>query len=89
MSDLVAEQIPFLAEVASFVCYCDCNRASCNGEIYELCGESGYEYMIEYDPHAVDISNMLIYLKNKDNVVFNGTCNGEHDIAQVLRMVIL
>tara|TARA_Y100001973_G_scaffold71568_1_gene104290 strand:+ start:287 stop:556 length:270 start_codon:yes stop_codon:yes gene_type:complete len=76
----------FLQEVATLLGPCKYESKTI---LYEIVAKSGYNYMIEYDQEPKGFSNVLIYLRKGENIVFNGFCKTQHDIAQVLRMVII
>lgn len=92
MSDFLQledEKQDFLEEVTTLLGKCQCRTPKCTAIVFETVGQSGFCYNIEYDPKPKGSSNVLIYLRKGDNVVFNGECKTQHDIAQVLRMVII
>jgi len=84
--ELVDEKKDFLIEVATLLGYC---KHEGRTTLYEITAKSGYNYMIEYDPEPKGFSNVLVYLRKGENIVFNGLCKTQHDIAQVLRMVVV
>lgn len=83
------DKLDFLEEVVTKLGVCQCANPNCGGVIFETAGPSGYTYQIDYDPSPKGFSNLLISLKKEQDVVFNGRCNDQHDIAQILRMVII
>ncbi len=92
MNNLLVEDLKqdFLEEVSSFLGACSCGNKKCKSVVFEAIGvSSNFQYVIEYDSDPQGFSNMLIYVKKGELVVFNGRCNTESDIAQILRMVII
>ena len=83
------EKKDFLEEVTTLLGPCECNNPKCESVVFETIAKSNFQYLIEYDPDPKGASNMLIYLRKGENVVFNGRCETENDVAQVLRMVII
>jgi hypothetical protein len=93
MSKLVLEDLKrdFLEEVCTLLGPCECGSPNCKSFVFESIGKiSTFRYIVEYDPSSDTHCNLLIYLKKRgDNIVFNGRCETELDVAQVLRMVII
>ena len=92
MNDLLVEDLKqdFLEEVSTLMGPCTCGNKKCKSTVFEAIGiSSNYQYVIEYDADPKGFSNMLIYVKKGELVVFNGRCDTESDIAQILRMVII
>lgn len=82
----------FLEEVTTLLGRCECGSPECTALVFHTIGkESGLPYEIGYDPEPVGTSNFLISIKKdkRDHVVFDGRCDTETDLAQVLRMVII
>jgi hypothetical protein len=91
MSDTVqiTSLVDFLTEMLTYMGKCQCGNAKCKSMIFLAKGNSGFEYIVDYDPAATEHSNIAIVTRKKEDVVFNGRCENEHDIAQVLRMVVI
>ena len=90
MTDLTEEkQKAFLEELFTLQGTCQCGYPDCTAIIYEAQSSSGCNYLIEHDVEEATKSNILVYSKTHDNIVFNGKCDTEHDIALALRMVII
>jgi hypothetical protein len=80
----------FLNDVTNFVGPCICLNEKCKSVVFETIGNtSGFLYIIEYDASSKGFSNLLISIKDSRLVVFNGKCDTESDVAQILRMVII
>jgi hypothetical protein len=82
----------FIDEIGIFIGPCNCNNISCPNVMYKFVGkDSDLEYILEYDEgaEAGEAVNIVVYIKENDVVVFNGRCDNNHDLAQVLRMTAI
>lgn len=85
----------FVNDVLEHVSDCTCLNPDCNGKIYSVIGKtSELEFIVDYNPDTDgEYPNICIHTTDPEDgataVVFNGICSSNHDLAQVLRMVVI